>query len=327
MESPDNDNSRAVSPQGTLAGPAASRGEYRKALVRTAVAVLAAHVFLGLMTMGMVPWMGEDGGVGQASEWYTCYVIEESLSMDNLFAFYLVFRYFKVPVASQNRVLQWGIIGAVVMRLAMVTAGAAIVTRFHFVLLIFAAILVFQGTRIIWSDDDEDDFDGEDNWIVKLVGKVVPVLHEYDGSSFFVVGPGGRWMATPLMLVLIVIEISDVVFAVDSVPAAFGVSQSPTVIFTANMFAIMSLRSLYSIVAHAVNDLPALQKSIGAVLMFIGLKMFGESAGFSIPNSASMIVVFSLLGVGAFVSLRARKNSEGSLPGKLRWSDGMAMQL
>eukprot|EP00729_Bicosta_minor_P012144 gene12144-7816_t len=188
-----------------MSGADRSNG-YMEALGRTAVAVAAAHT---------------DGGVAASYEWYTCYLIEETLSLDNLFAFYLVFKFFKVPLESQNRVLQWGIIGAVVMRAIMVGAGALIVKQFHAVLLLFALILLYQGLKITFvGEDDDDDDDLEDNKIIKASKWLVPVTSSYHDSKFFV-REDGKLKATPLLLVLISIEFSDVVFAIDSVPAAF----------------------------------------------------------------------------------------------------------
>eukprot|EP00040_Diaphanoeca_grandis_P023415 m.127318 g.127318 ORF g.127318 m.127318 type:complete len:336 (+) comp29265_c0_seq1:281-1288(+) len=285
--------------------------DYKPALFRTAVAVLAAHLFLLAMVRGMLPFMGGNGGADVASEWYTCYLIEESLSMDNLFAFYLVFRYFHVPIDSQNRVLKWGIVGAVVMRAMMIGAGAVMVTKFHFLLLFFAGILIYQGGKILNepTDENEDEEDLSSNWIVVFARKLVPVSKDFHGSDFFVV-EGGSWKATPLLLVLVIIELSDVVFAIDSVPAAFGVSSNSVVIFTANMFAILSLRSLYSIIAHAVNDLPYLQKSIGAVLLFVGLKMFAEPLGITVTNRQSLFIVLLMLLIGVLASLIHRRRMQ-----------------
>lgn len=280
---------------------------YGPALQRTALAVGAAHVFLAAMWFGWLPFMGDDGGTSSAAEWYTCYLIEESLSLDNLFAFFLVFRFFKVPLESQNRVLLWGVVGAVVMRATMVGAGAVMVHSFHHVLLLFACVLLYQGYQIAsGGDGDDDEEDLENNRVIKFARALIPVSSEYRGSQFFVMQKGG-WKATPLMLVLVCIELSDVVFAIDSVPAAFGVTQKALVIYTANMFAIASLRSLYSVVAHAVDDLPYLQKAIGVVLCFIGLKMLLESAGFALGNTMSLVVVLATLSGGVAMSLLSKR--------------------
>mmetsp|Transcript_21514 Transcript_21514/g.64001 ORF Transcript_21514/g.64001 Transcript_21514/m.64001 type:complete len:308 (-) Transcript_21514:59-982(-) len=275
---------------------------FRTALIRTLAAVVAAHVFLIAIYRGMVPGLKPE----QAEEWYTCYVLEESLSMDNLFAFYMVFLYFKVPTGSQERVLRWGILGAVVFRAAMISAGAVMVRSFHSVLLLFAAILLFQGIKIVrdggGGDDGSDETDLAESSVVKVAQLFVPVSAEYSGDAFFV-QKGGSYRCTPLVLVLLVIEMSDIVFAIDSVPAAFGSSEAPAVIFTANIFAILSLRSLYAVVAHAVDDLPFLETAIGAVLVFLGAKMFGEAAGIAISTTASLCIVFALLGAGALASV------------------------
>eukprot|EP00039_Didymoeca_costata_P011973 m.171079 g.171079 ORF g.171079 m.171079 type:complete len:304 (-) comp15345_c0_seq2:1231-2142(-) len=281
--------------------------EYSLALWRTICAVLAAHIYFMLMHRGLAGWMGHDGGTASASSWYTCYLIEESLSVDNLFAFYLVFRYFHVPVESQAVVLKWGIIGAVLLRAVMIAAGAILIQRFHLVLLIFAFILIYQGVGVFLNpeEDDDDKAQLEEPSAVKYARLLIPVTSDFKGDSFFV-REHSRWVATPLFLVLVTIEISDIVFAVDSVPAAFGVTEEPLVIYTANLFAIVSLRSIYSIIAHAADDLPQLQKAIGVVLAFIGFKMIAGFLGFSIKANVSLMVVLCVLAMGVLLSLKGK---------------------
>jgi TerC family integral membrane protein len=209
----------------------------------------------------------------------------------------------QVPTASQERVLRWGILGAIVMRALMISAGAVMIQSFHHVLLIFAAVLIYQGLKIVRGSvgddsDDSDETDLGDSLVLRIAQRIVPVSGDYSGDAFFV-QRDGQLMATPLLLVLVVIEMSDVVFAIDSVPAAFGSSEDPVVIFTANMFAILSLRSLYAVVAHAVDDLPYLETAIGGVLVFLGTKMLAESGGIAISTTVSLSIVFLMLGLGA----------------------------
>lgn len=246
------------------------------------------------------------------TERYTCYLIEESLSLDNLFAFYLIFRYFKVPLECQNRVLQWGIFGAVLMRALMIGAGALIVQKFHQALVIFALVLVYQGGKIIFdrNDDDGDNDDLSDNQVIRLVQGLIPVTSDYTGDRF-TVNVNGKTRFTPLVLVLISIELSDIVFAIDSVPAAFGISESPAVIYTANMFAILSLRSLYSLIAIAVNGATYLQKAIGVVLVFIGGKMLAAEAGFEMKTAHSLGIVAFVLSTGSILSLKGLSSCIG----------------
>lgn len=192
------------------------------------------------------------------------------------------------------------------MRATMISAGAVMIRSFHQVLLGFAAVLIYQGFKIArgdgGGDDGSDETDLADSWILRFAQAVVPVTTDYDGDRFFT-QRNGQVVATPLMLVLMVIELSDVVFAIDSVPAAFGSSEDPVVIFTANMFAILSLRSLYSVVAHAVDDLPYLETAIGFVLVFLGGKMLAEAAGIAVSTATSLGMVFVTLGLGAAASV------------------------
>merc|ERR1712232_482400 len=201
----------------------------------------------------------------------------------------------------------WGIIGAVIMRAVMVGAGALIVSKFHGVLLLFALLLLYQGGKIAYGDgDDDENEDLENNYVIQLARHLVPVSSDFSGEDFTTT-TNGKWTATPLLLTLVAIEFSDVVFAIDSVPAAFGVSESAIVIYTANMFAILSLRSIYTVIAQVVNGLPELQKAIGIVLVFIGAKMLAEAMGFNMETRFSLFVVVGILGVGAMLSLKGKK--------------------
>jgi len=346
---------------GLSTGEKASGTTYKKALLRAGAIIGMAHLFVLGLYYGLVPF-----GRGTAEQnhqnafdFYSVYLIEASLSLDNLFAFYLVFKYFKVSLRAQSRVLFWGILGAVVLRATMIGLGTQLVAHFRAVLLLFAALLLYQGVRFaLWGDGDDDDDDESalaDNRVVRLVSWLVPVTPDFHGQAFFVTvpvpgegeggegggsggggggggggaggGAGGasggggggaagggggggggrkRTMGTPLLLVLCVIELSDVVFAVDSVPAAFGVTQKGWIIFCANMFDIAALRSLYPIVANLVSDLPLLQKAVGLVLCFVGGKIFGSYFGYEVGNRASLAVVGGILLLGAAASLRQR---------------------
>lgn len=237
-------------------------------------------------------------------EFYAGYMVEMSLSLDNLFAFYLVFKYFKVhSEAAQNRVLFWGIIGAVVLRGLMVLAGSAILHTFRPLLLICAVVLIFSAYQVLLvGEDDDDDEDLSDNACVLLAEKIIPVGRGYHGADFVYEG-----QFTPLMLVLAVIEFSDVVFAVDSVPAIFGITENTVVVWAACMCAILCLRSLYTLVVQFVTDLPYMNNAIGLVLFFIALKLISDVCfEFKWPIGISLGIVAGILGVGAVLSIQKK---------------------
>jgi tellurite resistance protein TerC len=210
-------------------------------------------------------------GLPKAQEFFGGYLLEMSLSVDNLFVFVLVFSHFKTPRAEQHRVLVWGIIGAMVLRAIMIVAGVAIVRRFEMVMLLFAAILLWSGIKLLRNEEDEDD-DPSTGLIVRMARRVLPVVDGYRGHAFFVVEDGKR-KATLLFLVLIVIEFSDVLFAVDSIPAIFGITQDPFIVFTSNVFAILGLRSLFFVIEAAIQRLKYLKTGLAFILCFIGVKM------------------------------------------------------
>lgn len=242
-ESPSKDASRTFAPVQGAASP------YRRAIILTLAAILAAHVFAVMIYMGWIP--GGPSGSEAAVAFYSCFLVEKSLSLDNLFAFYLVFRFFKVPTPAQNRCLTWGILGAIVLRAVMVGIGTLAVTHAHFVMLIFAAILIYSGGKIVFLGDSDDD-DSEDlsqNRVVRIVRWMFGslVTGDFVGTAFFIKArpedsPGAlSWRATPLFLVLAIIEFSDIVFAADSIPASFGITTDPFAVYTGNMFAILGL--------------------------------------------------------------------------------------
>ncbi len=207
-----------------------------------------------------------------AMEFFTAYIIEYSLSVDNLFVFLLLFSSFKVPPAHQHRVLFWGIFGAVVLRAIFIFAGTALLQRFHFLIYLFGAFLLFTGVKLLFGGEDEEEVEVSENRIVRFTRRFVPVTDFYDGHHFFTVVDGAR-KATPLLLVLIAVELSDVVFALDSIPAVFGVSLDPFIVYTSNIFAILGLRSLFFLLSGALFGLRFLKPSLGIVLAFVGAKM------------------------------------------------------
>jgi TerC family integral membrane protein len=242
-------------------------------------------------------------GVDKASEYFAGYLLEQSLSVDNLFVFILVFDYFKVPETTQPKVLSYGIIGAMIMRAAMIIAGVTAIEDFEPVLLVFAGILIFSSYKLLANNEEEEEEDLKDSAIVKFCSSMIPVSEEYDGDKFWTTAKDGvTKMATPLLLVVAVIELSDVVFAVDSIPAVFGVTKDPFIVYTSNIFAICGLRSLFGFVSAVVSELEYLETSVAVVLGFIGVKMIADYAGYSMSTEASLAVVATMLTGGVAAS-------------------------
>jgi len=229
----------------------------------------------------------------------TGYVIEESLSADNIFVMVLIFEYFRVPKACQHRVLFYGILGALIMRGLFIAAGAALVSRFHWVLYIFGAALVVTGVRMALKKDDE--FDGERSKVVHMVRRVIPLTTEYHGKHFFI-SERGRRVATPLLLVLILVEFTDLIFAIDSIPAIFGVTTDPFIVFTSNIFAVMGLRSLYFLLAAVVDRFHLLKYGLAIILSFVGFKMLTEKF-ISIDIALSLAIILSVLALSIVASM------------------------
>ena len=258
--------------------------------------------------------VGATMGAGKAEEYFSGYLLEQSLSVDNLFVFVLVFDYFKVPMKQQQKVLSYGIGGAMAMRAAMIVAGYEAVTNFKPVLLVFAGILIFSSYKLITEEEEEEE-DMSENAIVKFCSNLLPVSEEYDGDNFFTEVRNDETgemikMATPLLLCLCVIELSDVVFAVDSIPAVFGVTQDPFIVYSSNIFAILGLRSLFAFVAVMVAELEYLQTAVAAVLGFVGCKMVAGFGGVEISTEASLAVVVGMLGAGVSLSLMKKGDEE-----------------
>jgi tellurite resistance protein TerC len=256
-------------------------------------------------------------GSEQALAFAAGYVIEYSLSMDNIFVFVLIFTYFAVPSLYQHRVLFWGIMGALVMRGIMIAAGAALIKQFHWIIYIFGAFLVFTGIRMAFHDNAE--IHPEQNPLIRLARRVMPVTKDYEGEHFFV-RHGGKLFATPLFLVLLMVESTDLIFAVDSIPAIFAVTTDPFIVFTSNVFAILGLRSLYFVLAGAVDKFHYLKIGLSVVLTFVGIKMLA-SEWYKMPTAISLLVILLVLGASVVASLiRARRleASDARGPSELR---------
>src|SRR4051812_5416167 len=230
----------------------------------------------------------------------TGYVIEESLSVDNIFVIVLIFQYFAVPAKYQHRVLFWGILGALVMRGLFIAVGAALLARFEWIIYVFGALLVITGIRMAVKQDEE--FDGEQNPVVKLARRFLPITDGYREKHFFSI-ENGRRHATPLLLVLVLVEATDLIFAIDSIPAIFGITRDPFLVFTSNIFAVLGLRSLFFLLASVVTKFHLLKYGLAVILTFVGVKMLIES-WVHIPIMLSLGVVLAVLAASILASLK-----------------------
>ena len=236
---------------------------------------------------GIYNYMGPQKGL----EFFTGYLIELALSVDNLFVFLIIFSYFKVPEALRHRVLFWGILGAMLMRIVFILAGATLLGLFHWLDYVFGAFLLYTGVRIIYQKETE--VDPEMNLLLRFARKYLRVTKDYDGNSFFT-RIDGKSFATPLLLVLLVVESTDVVFAVDSIPAIFGITHDPFIVYTSNIFAVLGLRALFFLLQGMMNRFHYLPIGLGLVLAFVGLKML-IAGYYTIPIGASLGVVALVL--------------------------------
>ena len=271
----------------------------KEALSWTAVWVLLALIFAGI-----VAWMG---GKHQATQFFTGYFIEWSLSMDNVFVIALVFSYFRVPPEFQHRVLFWGVVGALLMRGLMIWAGVELINRFEWLLYLFGAFLFFSGLKMMFKREGSED--PEKSLVVRLARKILPISSEFNGQHF-TIRVDGRKMFTPLFLVLLSVETADLLFAVDSIPAIFGVTRKSFIIFTSNIFAILGLRSLYFLLAGAMGLFRYLKLGLSAVLVFIGVKMLIDPHEtnppkwfqYDIPDMGALFVVVIIIALSILAS-------------------------
>ena len=258
------------------------------------------------LAFNLLVWQSKGGDDGL--DFLTGYVIEYSLSVDNIFVFVLIFTYFRVPPRSQHRVLVWGILGALVMRGVMIWLGVTLVQRFHFVLYIFGAFLVLTGLRMLFDRDAQLDF--EKNFFMRFCRKMLPITREFHGRRFVVrvrhagTAGRGRLMFTPLLLVLILVDVMDLIFAVDSIPAVFAITTDQFIVYTSNICAILGLRSLYFLLARMVDRFIYLKTGLAIILGFVGTKMI-LADHFPIPNWISLVVIIVVLGITITVSMLA----------------------
>jgi tellurite resistance protein TerC len=258
--------------------------KYREATIWSVVWITLAMTFAGI-----VFWYQ---GTQRGLEFVTGYLIELSLSVDNLFVFLLIFSYFKVPARFQHRVLFWGVLGALVMRLTMIFIGATLINRFHWIIYIFGAFLVYTGIRMFTQQDT--DIQPEENAAVRLVTSYIPITRHYEEEKFFTTMNGKR-TGTLLLLVLVIVEITDLVFAVDSIPAIFAITTNTFIVYTSNVFAILGLRSMYFLLAGVVEKFHYLKTGLAIVLTFIGVKMLVVVLGIEVPIWISLVVVAVVL--------------------------------
>ena len=263
---------------------------YREAWLWSAVWVTLAMIFAGIV----FHYQGSQRGF----EFLTGYIIELSLSVDNLFVFLLIFSYFKVPAKFQHRVLFWGVMGALFMRLTMIFVGAALINKFHWIIYIFGGFLVYTGVKMF--KEEEIEIQPEQNPLVRLVTRFLPITRHYEEEKFFTKSNGKR-TGTLLLLVLMVVEVTDLVFAVDSIPAIFAITRDTFIVYTSNVFAILGLRSMYFLLAGVVEKFRYLRVGLAIVLTFIGIKMLLGAVGVIISIKISLGVVALVL-VGSVVA-------------------------
>ena len=257
----------------------------------------AGLVALALAFGGYLWW--REGGT-HALEYLTGYLIELSLSVDNLFVFILIFQYFAVPPIAQPKVLKWGILGAIVLRGIMIALGALLLARFHWIIYVFGGILVFTGLRMLLSSGEE--IHPERNPVLRLARKLLPINTGYNGDRFTCRNVQGKLYFTPLILVILMVEWSDLVFAIDSIPAIFAVTRDPFLVYSSNVFAILGLRALYFVLAGAMDRFHFLKAGISAILIFIGIKM-AVSGWVKVPTLAALAVIVGVLGTAVVASL------------------------
>jgi tellurite resistance protein TerC len=265
---------------------------FKDALISSASWIALA----GLFAIFIHQWMGP----AKALDFTAGYLIEEALSVDNLFVFILLFGYFRVPPEQERTVLFWGIIGALIMRGIFIFSGVALVNRFHWILYVFGAFLIYSGYKLLW-ETEEAEADPSRNLVLRLCRRFLPITEDYAGRKF-VVRREGKLLATPLLVVLLVVETTDILFATDSIPAILAITRDPFIVYTSNVFAILGLRSLYFALAGLMKLFHYLNYGLAVVLMFIGVKML-VSIRYNIPTWVALIVIAGVLGASVLASV------------------------
>lgn len=267
-----------------------------KVTMKEAALMVCAWVSLALLFGGAI-WLVE--GPRHALEFYTGYVLEYSLSVDNMFVFIMIFGYFAIPHNLQPKALLWGIVGAVILRFLFIFLGVQLISLFSWTIYVFGALLIFTAAKMLLQKED-DNFDPSQSFILKLLRKVMPIKTDYHGENFFVLENGKR-MATPLLAAVMVIEMSDLIFAVDSIPAVLSITQDTFLVYSSNIFAIIGLRSLYFLLSGMAGKFPYLKYGISVILFFVGVKML-LSHFFPIPIVASLGVIVGILALSVLAS-------------------------
>lgn len=270
----------------------------KEAMIWTGVWITLAMCF----NVFIYYWQGEV----KALEFFTGYIIEKALSVDNIFVFVLIFSYFKTPAIHQHKILFWGIIGALIMRAAFIFAGVALLEKFHWTIYVFGAILVYTGYKMLIQK--EAVIEPEKNPLIKLFRRIIPVTNDLHGGKFFVMQEGKRF-ATPLFLVLVLIETTDLIFATDSIPAILAITQDPFIVYTSNVFAILGLRALYFALAGMMDRFRYLSTGLALILMFVGLKMLLIDI-YKLPIQIALLVIVVILILSITVSLMSGKKQQ-----------------
>lgn len=270
-------------------------------------------VWIGLalaFNVGVYFWRGPETAI----QFFTGYVIEKSLSVDNIFVFLQVFAYFSVPAVYQHKILFWGVLGAIAMRAVFIAAGIALITKFHWIIYLFGAFLVFTGVKMAISKKEE--LHPEKNPLIRLLRRFIPISGDYEGGKFLV-RRNGIIMATPLMVVLLVIETTDVIFAVDSIPAILAITRDPFIVFSSNLFAIMGLRSLFFVLAGAVKRFYYIHYGLAAILAFVGVKMLASDF-YKLSSATALAAVAAILSISMIASVLWPPREEATATGEER---------
>lgn len=271
---------------------------FREALIWSGVWVFCSLTF----NLGVYVWFGTD----HAIEFLTGYLLEKSLSIDNIFVFIIIFSSLRTPPQYQHRVLFWGIVSALVLRAGMIFAGAALLQRFHWLIYLFGAFLVFTGVKLFLGRNKEEE--PNTGGIARFVKRFIPSTDRLDGDHFFTV-ENGRRVATPLLVALMLVEVTDVIFAVDSIPAIFAITEDPFIVFTSNIFAILGLRSLFFLLAGVLDKFRYLKVGLAFVLVFVGIKMSLVDI-YKLPPLVSLAAISLILGTAIVASLVASRREE-----------------
>ena len=287
------------------------RVSFREAATWSVVWVAVSFAFAGWLWWTLYGTAGAEVAREKSLEFITGYLIEKSLAVDNVFIWLMLFAYFSVPIELQRRVLVYGVVGAIVMRTVMIFAGALLIARFHWILYVFGVFLLFTGVKMYWFAEEEPDL--EKNPVIRWVRRHMNVTTTFSDEHFFVMRDGVRY-ATPLFLALVMVEVSDLIFAVDSIPAIFAITTDPFIVLTSNVFAILGLRAMYFLLADFADRFALLKYGLAIVLMFIGVKMLLIDV-YKIPVGFSLAVVFTIIAASVGLSLRldAKRRREAAL--------------